>query len=75
MITYIPTIVKNKQGTHTLQSFIALLTCEEEFLSVINSVKTQFFDLSEHPNATHFIQKIINIFPFELVYVFYELVN
>lgn len=31
----LPMIVKNKQGTHTLQTLIALLTQEEEYSLVI----------------------------------------
>lgn len=61
----IPMLVRNKQGTHTLQTLIALLTQDEEHALVINTVRNSLYELSEHANATHFVQKIINVIPFK----------
>jgi hypothetical protein len=37
------------------------------------SIKENFFQLSCHPNATHFVQKIIDLFPIIHTYPFLEL--
>lgn len=42
----IPIIVKNKQGTHTLQTLIALLTQEEEYRIVVESIRKAIYELS-----------------------------
>lgn len=39
LVGSIPMLVKNKQGTHTLQSLVALLTQEEEHCMVIEVVR------------------------------------
>jgi hypothetical protein len=70
----IPMIVKNKQGTHTLQSLIALLTQEEEYCLVIDSIKKVLYELSEHSNATHFVQKVITAFPIKYTLTFFYFV-
>ena len=61
----IPTIVKNKQGTHTLQAFIALFTTEEEFAFMAESLKQDFYQICANSNGTHFVQKIVKIFPIQ----------
>lgn len=42
----IPMIVKNKQGTHTLQTLIAMLTQEEEYCLVVESIRKVVYELS-----------------------------
>ena len=59
----LPELVKNKQGTHTLQSFIGLFTLPEEFQYAVVAVTQEFYDLCRNNNATHFIQKIVKTFP------------
>lgn len=56
-------LVKNKQGTHTLQTLITLLTQEEEHCMVVEVARRHLNELSEHPNATHFVQKMVNVLP------------
>jgi hypothetical protein len=68
----IPDIAKNKQGTHTIQAFIALFTCEEEFLIMSEQIKIDFYGMSNHSNSTHFIQKIIKIFPIRFTIDFFK---
>ncbi len=69
----IPALVKNKQGTHTIQSFISLFVINEEFQLMCEAIQPDFTNLCCHPNATHFIQKIINIFDLQHTARFYEL--
>lgn len=70
----IPGIARNKQGTHSLQTLITLFTTDDEYKLVIDSIKTSFLTLAQHPNATHFLQKIISLFPITLTSHFMELV-
>jgi len=58
-----PGIARNKQGTHSLQTLIALFTSDDEYKLVCDSIKPTFLLLAQHPNATHFLQKIISLFP------------
>ncbi len=39
-----------------------------------DSIKTSFLTLSGHPNATHFLQKIISLFPLKHTQVFIDMV-
>ena len=59
----ISNIVRNKQGTHTIQALIKFFTNDEEFKLMCDSISGNFLQLSCHPNATHFVQKIIDLFP------------
>ena len=59
----IPVIARNKQGTHSLQTLIGLFSLDDEYKLVCSSVKPSFLTLSQHANATHFLQKIISTFP------------
>ncbi len=69
----IPMLVKNKQGTHTLQTLIALLTQEEEHCMLAETIRRHLNELSEHPNATHFVQKVINVIPIQYTIPFFHL--
>lgn len=41
---------------------------------MIDSIKTSFLTLAQHPNATHFLQKVISLFPFTFTSQFMDLV-
>lgn len=71
----IPGIARNKQGTHSLQTLIALFTSDEEYKLVCDSVRPTFLSLAQHPNATHFLQKIISLFPLPHTLQFMTIVN
>ena len=71
----IPGIARNKQGTHSLQTLITLFTTNEEYHLVTDSIKKSFLTLSQHPNATHFLQKIISLFPLALTAGFMDIVT
>lgn len=71
----IPMLVKNKQGTHTLQTLIALLTQEDEHCLVIEAIRRSLYELSEHSNGTHFVQKVINIFHIKHTLPFFHYVQ
>ena len=71
----IPSIARNKQGTHSLQTLIALFTSDEEYKIACDSVKSSYLTLSQHPNATHFLQKIISLFPLSHTIDFITMVN
>ncbi len=58
-------LIKNKQGTHTLQAFIDNFTCAEEFSFVSMEIRLDFYELCTNNNATHFIQKVVKTFPLE----------
>jgi len=70
----IPGIARNKQGTHSLQTLITLFSTDEEYRLVTDCIKTTFLSLSQHPNATHFLQKIISFFPLKHTYSFIEII-
>ena len=59
----IPGIARNKQGTHSLQTLITLFSTDEEYRLATESIQTSFLILAQHPNATHFLQKIVSLFP------------
>jgi len=42
----IPMLVRNKQGTHTLQTLVALLTQEDEHCLVVETAKRDLYELS-----------------------------
>lgn len=67
----IPDIAKNKQGTHTLQAFIALFITHEEYTIMCEQLKQDFYEMSRNSNSTHFVQKIIKIFPLNYTIEFY----
>lgn len=71
----IPGIARNKQGTHSLQTLIALFTGDEEYQLVCDSIRGTYLSLAQHPNATHFLQKIINLFPLNHTIDFIQIVN
>jgi hypothetical protein len=71
----IPGIARNKQGTHSLQTLIALFTSDDEYKQVCDSVRTSYLSLAQHPNATHFLQKIIILFPLSQTMDFIHIVN
>ena len=71
----IPGISRNKQGTHSLQTLIALFSTSDEYKLIIDSIKNNFLTLALHPNATHFLQKIISLFPLSSTHVFFEMVS
>lgn len=71
----IPGIAKNKQGTHSLQTLIALFTNNDEYKLICDSVKPNYLALAQHPNATHFLQKIITLFPLSQTMDFIQIVN
>lgn len=68
----ITNIVRNKQGTHTIQALIKFFTNDEEYKLMCESIKENFLQLSCHPNATHFVQKIIGLFPIIHTFFFFE---
>ncbi len=68
----IANIVRNKQGTHTIQALLKFFTNDEEYKLMCESIKENFLLLSCHPNATHFVQKIIGLFPINHTYFFFE---
>jgi hypothetical protein len=72
--TDIPGIARNKQGTHSLQTLITLFSTDEEYQIVCNSIKNSFLILAQHPNATHFLQKVISLFPINHTSCFMETV-
>lgn len=72
----IPELVKNKQGTHTVQTFLDYLQNSHELYQLIcSSIKNDFEQLCLHPISTHFIQKIIKSFPIDVTLHFYNIAN
>lgn len=72
----IPRLVRNKQGTHTVQAFLDYLQESEESEELIcKAMEAEFVKLCSHPISTHFVQKIINSFPVHLTVQFYEAAN
>jgi hypothetical protein len=71
----IPGIARNKQGTHSLQTLIALFTNDDEYMLVCDSIRPTYLNLAQHPNATHFLQKIIALFPLSQTMDFVQIVN
>lgn len=69
----LPNLAKNKQGTHTLQAFSALLSGEDEWNVVMRSIQEHFLELAEHPNATHLLQKVIMLCPLSLTLPFIQM--
>jgi hypothetical protein len=70
----IPGIARNKQGTHSLQTFITLFTTNDEYKLICTSIKISYLSLAQHPNATHFLQKIISLFPINYTIDFMQIV-
>lgn len=64
-------IVTNKQGTHAFQDFLSVLATPQQFMLVLNTVRCNFYELSVHNNATHFIQKVVKTFPLHLMNEFF----
>lgn len=58
-------LVKNKQGTHTIQAFLNYFTVDQEYWLVSHQIAQEFYELCRNNNATHFIQKIIKTFPLD----------
>ena len=58
-------VVRNKQGTHTVQAFISHFSLPEEFGLLCSQLTREFYELSCNNNATHFVQKVIKTFPLE----------
>ncbi|EAS01738.2 RNA-binding protein, putative (macronuclear) [Tetrahymena thermophila SB210] len=56
-------LVYDKKGTHSLQTLISLINLDEEIDLIMNNIQNKISELSQHHNATHFIQKIIGCFP------------
>ena len=65
-------LVRNKQGTHTIQAFIENFTLNEEYTLVIMQIMNEYYELCRHNNSTHFIQKIIKTFPFQYTITFFH---
>jgi hypothetical protein len=75
LFAYLPGLVKNKQGTHTIQAYLDTLINPEELQLIVNSIKTDFESLCLNPISTHFVQKVIKTFPIELTIGFYTTAN
>jgi hypothetical protein len=58
-------LIRNKQGTHTLQAFINFFSTYEEYTLVILQIREEFYELCRNNNSTHFIQKVLKAFPIE----------
>lgn len=50
-------ICKDKKGTHTVQSFLDVMTMEEEEKLFAANIKGFVYELSMDPQATHVVQK------------------
>lgn len=71
----VPGIARNKQGTHSLQTLIALFTTDDEYKLVCDSIRGTYLALAQHPNATHLLQKVISLFPLSHTIDFMQIVN
>lgn len=69
----IPNLVRNKQGTHTIQLFVSFLTLPEELELIVESIKPEFEHLCFNSTSTYFIQKIVKVFPILTTIQFYYL--
>lgn len=58
-------LVRNKQGTHTLQAYLDHCSLPEEYSLISIQLAAEFHALCCHPNATHFVQKMLKTFPLE----------
>jgi hypothetical protein len=65
-------VARNKQGTHTIQAFLDCFTLSEEYSLVSMQIAQDFYNLSCHSNATHFIQKIVKTFPLEYTIAYFH---
>ena len=70
-------LIRNKQGTHTIQSFISQFTHHEEYSLVVVHLGPEYYDLCRNNNATHFAQKVLKTFPLQytLAYFSYTVEN
>ena len=62
----------NKQGTHTIQAFIAEFSTHEEYSLMMMQLGPEYYELCRNNNGTHFIQKIIKTFPLEYTIAFFS---
>lgn len=65
-------LIRNKQGTHTIQAFISKFTLHEEYELVAMQLRTEYYELCRNNNATHFIQKVIKNFPLQYMLAFFS---
>jgi hypothetical protein len=65
-------VARNKKGTHTVQAFLDCFTLSEEYSLVSMQIAQDFYSLSCHSNATHFIQKVVKTFPLECTIAYFH---
>ena len=72
LLPHMSEVSRSTQGTHTLQSFVPLMTAEEEQLQLVERILTSFVQDSLLPNSTHFIQKVVAFFPLAATLPFFD---
>lgn len=75
ILPFLSQLVKNKQGTHTIQAFLSQFTLNEQFSLVSLEIMRDFYQLCTHNNSTHFIQKIVKTFPLECTITYFHYIT
>jgi len=65
-------LIRNKQGTHTIQAFISQFTHHEEYSLVVVQLGPEYYDLCRNNNATHFVQKVLKTFPLQYTLAYFN---
>ena len=69
---YLSDLVKNKQGTHTIQAFISQFVTHEEYSLIAIELQNEYYELCRNNNGTHFVQKVIKTFPLQYTILFFN---